>query len=66
MNRDGDILRRMIRDLELSQDAFSRLIGISPRMLENYLNGEKYKAPKKIMLAARWIYLEKTGDKFKL
>lgn len=61
---NSEILRRMIRELSVSQCAFSQLVGVSPRMMENYLNGDKYKAPKKIMLAAKWVYFEKKGFEF--
>lgn len=64
MITNSDILRRMIRELGISQNEFSIRVGVSHRMMEHYLQGGKYKVPKKIMQSARWAYYNEYGELF--
>ncbi|EGR2972997.1 XRE family transcriptional regulator, partial [Vibrio parahaemolyticus] len=53
-------LRVMCRRLGMTLVEFSTEIGVSPRMLDNYVasNG---KPPSKVMNSAYWVYFQRTG-----
>lgn len=57
-------LRRMCRELNLTQLEFAIEIGISPRMMDYYLCEQCKNPPKKVIQSARYVYRNKTGKEF--